>query len=200
MTSRSRDEAGIVVPLRSFTMAKARLTGVLSEAEREALARSMAERVVSAAASRPVAVVTSAPEVVAFANAHSCDVLADPGSLDSAAAAGRAWAAERELDRYAIVHADLPFAHSFDAILDGAGTRDAVIVPDHRNDGTPVLSLPTNASFAFAYGPGSAARHAAEARRAGLTVRILHDDDLGFDVDIADDLATLEARRRAEVR
>jgi 2-phospho-L-lactate guanylyltransferase len=200
MTSRSRDEAGIVVPLRSFTMAKARLAGVLSEAEREALARSMAERVVRAAASRPVAVVTSAPEVVAFANEHRCDVLADPGSLDAAAAAGREWAAGHELTRYAIVHGDLPFARSFDAILTGAGPRDAVIVPDQRDDGTPVLSLPTDVPFGFAYGPGSAARHATEARRAGLTVRMLHDDELGFDVDVADDLAALESRRRTRVR
>src|SRR5262249_42742852 len=87
MTRRSRDEAGIVVPLRSFTMAKARLADVLSDAEREALAREMAEQVVRAAASRRVAVVTSAPEVVAFANQHGCDILADPGSLDAAAAA-----------------------------------------------------------------------------------------------------------------
>ena len=181
-------------------MAKARLAAVLSDAEREALARSMAERVVDAAASRPVAVVTSAPEVVAFATAHHCDVLADPGSLDAAAAAGREWAVERELDRYAIVHGDLPFAQSFDAILAGAGKREAVIVPDHRDDGTPVLSLPTNVPFVFAYGPGSAARHAEEARRVGLNVRILHDDDLGFDVDLADDLAALESRRRARVR
>jgi 2-phospho-L-lactate guanylyltransferase len=181
-------------------MAKARLADVLSEAEREALARSMAERVIRAAASRPIAVVTSAPEVVEFANAHRCDVLADPGSLDAAAAAGRAWAAERELQRYAIVHGDLPFARTFDPIVAGAGSRDAVIVPDHRDDGTPVLSLPSDVSFEFAYGPGSAARHEAEARRIGLTVRIVHDDDLGFDVDLADDLAALESRRRAQVR
>jgi 2-phospho-L-lactate guanylyltransferase len=181
-------------------MAKARLAEVLSDAEREALARSMAERVVSAAASRPVAIVTSAPEVVAFANAHHCDVLADPGSLDGAADAGRTWAEERGLERYAIVHGDLPFAQSFDAILAGAGPRDALIVPDHRDDGTPVLSLPTNVPFVFAYGPGSAARHATEAHRVGLTVRIVHDDDLGFDIDVADDLAALESRRRARVR
>jgi 2-phospho-L-lactate guanylyltransferase len=180
-------------------MAKARLADVLSEAEREALARSMAERVVRAAASRPVAVVTSAPEVVAFAGEHGCSVLADPGSLDGAAAAGRAWAAERGLTRYAIVHGDLPFARSFDAVLDGAG-RDAVIVPDHRDDGTPVISLPTDVPFEFAYGPGSAARHAEEAHRRGLTVRIVHDDELGFDVDLADDLAAFESRRRAHVR
>jgi 2-phospho-L-lactate guanylyltransferase len=145
-------------------------------------------------------VVTSAPEVVAFANDHGCEVLDDPGSLDAAAAAGRAWAAERKLARCAIVHADLPFARSFDAILIGADAGEVVIVPDQRDDGTPAISLPTNVPFAFAYGPGSAALHAEAARRAGLTVRVVHDDELGFDVDLADDLAALESRRRALVR
>jgi 2-phospho-L-lactate guanylyltransferase len=189
-------------------MAKARLADVLSEAEREALARAMAEKVVRAAASKPVVVVTSAPEVVAFANDHGCDVLADPGSLDAAAAAGHAWAEARGLLRYAIVHGDLPFARSFDAILPDAeaeaaadaGGAVAVIVPDQRDDGTPAISLPTGVPFAFAYGPGSAARHTEEARRRGLAVRIVRDDELGFDVDLADDLAALESRRRARVR
>ena len=200
MTSRSRDEAGIVVPLRSFTTAKARLAGVLSDSEREALARSMAERVVRAAASRPVAVVTSAPEVVTFARDLGCEVLADPGSLDAAATAGRAWATENGMVRYAVAHGDLPLARSFDAILTDAAAPVAVIVPDHRDDGTPVISLPADAPFTFAYGPGSAARHAQEARRSGLTVRMVHDDELGFDVDLADDLAALESWRRAQVR
>jgi 2-phospho-L-lactate guanylyltransferase len=181
-------------------MAKARLAIVLSDAEREALARSMAERVVTAAASRPVAIVTSAPEVVSFARDHGCDVLDDPGSLDAAATVGHAWARERDLARCAIVHGDLPFARSFDTIVRDADAPVAVIVPDHRDDGTPAISLPTGIDFVFAYGPGSAARHAEEARRAGLSVRVVHDDDLGFDVDVADDLATLESRRRAQVR
>jgi 2-phospho-L-lactate guanylyltransferase len=198
MTTSSRDDAGIVVPLRSFTMAKARLAGVLSETQRESLVRSMAERVVQAATLRPVAVVTSAPEVVVFARDHDCDVLADPGSLDAAAAAGREWAIGKGLARYAVVHGDLPLVRSFDAILTDGDASVAVIVPDHRDDGTPALSLPAAAPFAFAYGPGSAARHADEARRLGLDVRVLHDAQLGFDVDVADDLITLEARRRVD--
>jgi len=68
-------------------------------------------------------------------------------------------------------------------------------VPDHRDDGTPVLSLPTSVPFTFAYGPGSAARHATEAKRRALAVRIVNDAALAFDVDIADDLAALEALR-----
>jgi len=199
MPSRSQDDAGIVIPLRSFTLGKARLAEVLSASEREALARSMADCVVNAAGARPVAVVSSAPEVISWArdrNGVDIEIIADPGTLDDAAAAGRAWAAGRGVLRYAVVHADLPLARSLDEVVADGDAPVAVIVPDHRNDGTPVLSLPTATPFAFAYGPGSAARHADEARRRSLSVRIVHDPALGFDVDVAADLSALEAVRR----
>lgn len=186
-----------MIPLRSFTLGKARLASVLSEPEREALARSMAECVVNAAGSRAIAVVTSAPEVVAWARDRDLDIVDDPGSLDGAATAGRAWAAALGLVRYAVVHADLPLAESLDAVVADGDAAVAVIVPDHRDDGTPVLSLPTATPFTFAYGPDSAARHADEARRRMLAVRIVHDAALGFDVDLAADLTTLETFRRA---
>jgi 2-phospho-L-lactate guanylyltransferase len=195
MPSRSQDDAGIVVPLRSFTLGKARLAAALSEHERETLARSMAECVVNAAGARPVAVVSSSTEVVAWARKRGHDVIDDPGSLDAAAAAGRSWAISRALSRYAVVHADLPLARSFDAVLTDGDAPVAVIVPDHRNDGTPVLSLPSRVPFTFAYGPDSAARHAGEAARRSLTVRILRDAALAFDVDTAADLDALDALR-----
>jgi 2-phospho-L-lactate guanylyltransferase len=200
MPTRSRDDAGIVVPLRSFTSGKARLAPVLSEAEREALARSMADCVVDAADGRPVVVVSSAAEVVAWARTRRLDVVDDPGSLDAAARAGRAWAAQLGLARYAVVHADLPLARTLDPVVSDGAAAIAVIVPDHRDDGTPVLSLPTATPFSFAYGPESAARHAEEARRVSLTVRIVHDAELGFDVDLASDLTALREIRLREIR
>ena len=67
------------------------------------------------------------------------------------------------------------------------------IVPCHRDDGTPVLSIPVALGFRFAYGPGSFRRHAAETRRLGLGFRVVRDPDLAFDVDLPDDLTRLEA-------
>jgi 2-phospho-L-lactate/phosphoenolpyruvate guanylyltransferase len=200
MPSRSRDDAGIVVPLRSFTSGKARLAPVLAGPEREALARSMADAVVDAAYGRPVVVVSSADEVVTWARARGLDVVDDPGSLDAAARAGQVWAATRGLPRYAVVHADLPLARTLDAIVSDGAAGIAVIVPDHRDDGTPVLSLPTATPFSFAYGPDSAARHVEEARRRSLTVRIVHDAELGFDVDFATDLTALRELQAEAVR
>jgi 2-phospho-L-lactate guanylyltransferase len=192
-----RETAGVVVPLRSFSDAKARLAPVLDRDARASLARSMAERVVSAIGDSPAVVVSSAPDVVAWAKAQGLEVIDDPGTLDAAADAGRRWVRTRSLARVVVVHGDLPLATSLDAVdaRVQSGRGVAIIVPDHRDDGTPVLSLPAETPFVFAYGPGSAQRHADEARRCGLEVRIVRDPELGFDIDIADDLRALENLR-----
>src|SRR3954453_1136844 len=191
----ARDDAGGVIPLRSFTDAKVRLASVLTDDARAAFARTMADTVVAAAGNRAVAIVSSAPEVLEWAAALGCTVLDDPGSLDGAADAGRAWARARGFGRVVIVHADLPLARSLDAVPGDGAAPVAVIVPDHRDDGTPVLALPAATPFTFAYGPGSAARHAREAEHRGLSVRIVHDRDLAFDVDVDADLRALNQMR-----
>jgi 2-phospho-L-lactate/phosphoenolpyruvate guanylyltransferase len=184
--------AAIVIPIRSFAHANTRLAPQLDDDAREDLARRMAERVVRAAGDLPVAVVTSAPEVSAWAATKGCTLVQDPGSLDMAAAAGRAWVRDQGIGRVVIAHADLPLIESLAAVAADGDAPVAVVVPDQRDDGNPVLSLPAAVEFAFAYGPGSARRHAAEAERCGLAVRIVRDRALGFDLDVPDDLAALD--------
>jgi 2-phospho-L-lactate guanylyltransferase len=183
--------AGVVVPVRSFARGKARLTDVLDDDARRALTRTMAERVVAAAGERLVVVVSSALEVVAWARGLGVAHIDDPGSLDGAADAGRAWVRGQGLARVVVMHADLPLASTIDGIADDGDRAVAVVVPDHHDDGTPVLSVPSTVDFGFAYGPGSCARHVAEAERCGLAVRLVRDRALGFDVDDAADLAAL---------
>lgn len=185
--------AGVVIPIRAFVVGKARLASTLDDAPRADLARRMADRVVAAAGALPVVVVSSAAEVRTWASAHDLAIVADPGSLDAAATDGVAWCAAQGLDRSIVAHADLPRAAAGSLVRMAAdGPRPiATIVPCHRDDGTPVLSLPTATPFEFAYGPGSFRRHAAAARAAGLAVRVVRDQDLGFDVDVPADLVAL---------
>src|SRR5262245_1775489 len=188
---RLSDTAGVVVPLRSFALGKARLADALDDDARRAFTRTMAERVVAAAGARPTVVVSSAPDGVDWARALDLAQVDDPGSLDGAAHAGREWVRAQGLGRVVVMHADLPLASTLDGIADDGAAPVAVLVPDHHDDGTPVLAIPTAADFAYAYGPGSCARHIAEAERCGLGVRVVHDHALGFDVDDAADLAAL---------
>lgn len=182
----------LVVPIRSFAHGKARLAATMSDDDRSALARRMAATVLAAAGSMARVVVTDDDAVRAFAHAAGADVIPDAGSLDAAAAAGRAWARAHGATRIVVAHADLPFAHDMDALTTDGAEPVAVLVTDQHGDGTPIISVPVDAAFEFCYGPGSFARHVAAARRAGLTVREVRDSQLGFDVDDADDLVAFE--------
>jgi 2-phospho-L-lactate guanylyltransferase len=198
--SSSLAEAGVVIPVRSFTRGKSRLAGAFGAGSagrtaHEAFVRGLADRAADAASPHPTAVVTSAPEVVEWAAARDLFVVADAGSLDAAASAGRAWAAARGLTRVVVVHADLPDIVSLESVTGDGAAPVVAIVPCHRGDGSPVLSVPVDAAFDFSYGPGSFARHCAEAGRVGLELRVVHDDALGFDIDGPDDLAVVLARR-----
>jgi 2-phospho-L-lactate guanylyltransferase len=184
--------AAVVIPIRSFDAGKSRLGARLDPARRADLLRAMAENVVAAAGPMPVAVVSDAKEVRRWAATLGLTVLDDPGTLDLAAAAGVGWAAAAGFGRVVVAHADLPLATSL-APVAVDGLRPVVTaVPCHRDDGTPVLSLPVAASgFVFSYGPGSFRRHAAAARAAGLAFRVRRDGRLGRDVDDPEDLLGL---------
>lgn len=184
--------AGVVVPIRAFTDGMARLAGVLTPEERAGLGRELADRVLTAAAGLPVVVVSSAPEVRAWATARAVACIDDPGSLDGAATAGVAWCAAQGCARAVVLHADLPriSVGSLDALTRDGAAAVAAIVPCRRGDGTPAISVPVDAAgFDFAYGPGSYRRHAAAARTAGLGVRTVRDPDLAADLDLPEDLA-----------
>jgi len=183
---------GVLIPIRAFSSGMVRLAPVLDDRRRSELAMTMAERVLDAAGTLPVFVVTRAPDVQEWAKARDVDVIDDPGTgLIDAVAAGYTWLGDNGFSRVIVAHADLPRAQSGSLVPFSAFDPDVVaIVPCHRNDGTPVMSLPAGLAFAFAYGPDSARRHADTARRAGLTVRIVRDPHLGYDVDIPEDLLT----------
>lgn len=192
MRREARSRAGVVLPLRSFADAKARLAPVLDPSARADLAQRMAERVLEAASPLDVVVVTSAPEVRQWALDRALAVIDDPGSLDGAADAGREHFQRHGYVRVVIAHGDLPRARALAPLATDLDAPVVALVPCHRDDGTNVLSVPTDAEFRFAYGAGSFRRHLAEAQRVGLRVRVVRAPDLVVDVDTPEDLAYVD--------
>lgn len=175
--------SSVVVPVKSFTLAKTRLAAHLSESQRRALARAMAETVLRAAGDLPVTVTCDDEDVAAWARSRGAAVAWTPGTdLNGAVTAAVAMSGT---DRVVVAHADLPRARDLGGVV---GTEGVVLVPDRRDDGTNVLSVPVDAGFRFAYGPGSFARHVAIAASLGLAVTVLRPDDLTWDVDEPADL------------
>lgn len=189
---RTYPRTAVVIPIRGFTDGKTRLSPRLSRPQRAHLVEEMATRVVRACDDLPVVIVSSAPEVGAWARSLGLGVLDDPGSLDEAAALGVRWARSQMYSRVVIAHADLPRARTLRPVLTSYTDEGLIAVIGHRDGGSPVLSIPTTTGFTFAYGPGSLRRHIHEALRLHLPVRLLQDDELGFDLDTPDDLLHLD--------
>ena len=185
--------AAVLVPVKAFTDAKARLAPALSAPERAALARSMATRVLAASAPLPVTVACDDDEVAAWAQAAGASVEWTPGlGLNGAVQQGFASLVRAGHDLIVVAHADLPRAAGLERMA--RHPEDVVIVPDRRDDGTNVLAVPATAlGFTFAYGIGSFTRHVAEAELLDCTVRVERIAELQWDVDTPDDLPVTTA-------
>jgi 2-phospho-L-lactate guanylyltransferase len=181
-----RTEVAVLVPVKAFSEAKARLAPVLDPSGRSELARRLATRVLTAAHGLPVTVACDDDEVAAWATAAGASVAWSVGlDLNGAVQLAVDSLAEAGFERVIVAHGDLPDAEDLNPLASGSGVR---AVPDGRDDGTNVLAVPTRSNFRFAYGPGSFARHRAEAARLGLDFEVVRATDLMRDVDDPADL------------
>lgn len=176
----------VLVPVKAFADAKARLSPVLSPTERERLARWSAERVVAAAGDTPVFIACDDDAVAQWARGLGAGVLWHPGvGLNAAVSNSVHDLRQRGVAHVVVAHGDLPRARS----LASVAQHDTItLVPDAAGDGTNVLALPTSAAFTFAYGAGSFRRHLAAAAGTGLAVAVRRDPLLGLDIDVPSDL------------
>ena len=172
--------------MKSFRQAKLRLAPALAPDERLELVKAMARRVMLAAGGLSVSVVCDDPNVAAWAEAQGASVIWTPGrGLNGAVEEGVRALASRGEKRVIVAHADLPLASELSSVARFDGVT---LVPDRHHDGTNVACVPSVAGFRFSYGPGSLARHEAEAHRLGLPVRVLREPLLAWDVDVPADL------------
>lgn len=171
----------VLVPVKAFSRAKARLAPSLDPGRRAALARHMAGRVLAASRPLPVAVVCDDDEVATWAETMGAMVLPEPGrGLDGAVSTGVRRLGEAGASEVLVVHGDLPLAEGLEHL---AGFAGVTLVPDRVEDGTNVVCVAPSAGFRFSYGRGSFQRHQDEAIRLGLALRIVRDSALGADVD-----------------
>jgi 2-phospho-L-lactate guanylyltransferase len=186
--------SAVLVPVKSFAVAKERLSLALGAAERALLARSLAEGVLRAAGFERAAVVCDDAEVATWARQLGVEVVWAPGTgLNRAVSAGVAHLAKRGATRVTVVHADLPFPNRLRSLPEVDGV---LLVPDRRDDGTNVLGLPVELKLKFSYGPGSFTRHLELAKGLGAPVTVLRDEELGIDIDLPEDLELARARTR----
>ncbi|HEY4333724.1 MAG TPA: 2-phospho-L-lactate guanylyltransferase [Ilumatobacteraceae bacterium] len=180
-------DAAVLIPVKDFRQAKARLAGVLPAADRIRLARWTADRVVAAAAPLPVFVACDDTDVAEWAEANGATVLWRPGmGLNAAVEDGIATLAAAGIEHVVVCHSDLPSPAPLANVVMFGGI---VLVPDTRSDGTNVIAVPTHIGFQPSYGSQSFHRHLAHALTLGVPVRVQRDSRLALDIDTPDDLA-----------
>jgi 2-phospho-L-lactate guanylyltransferase len=183
------DRDAVLIPVKAFDRAKLRLAAALTPLERRRLAIEMAGRVVLSASKLTVAVVCDDEEVAAWASELGALVLWEPGrGLNGAVQFGFERLRSLGVATVAVVASDLPLADDIGWVT---RFRGITLVPDRREDGTNVISVPPGVPFSFSYGPQSFKRHRAEALRANVAIRVVHDSPLAWDVDVPDDLGVL---------
>lgn len=183
-------DAAVLIPIKAFHEAKARLAGALDRESRAQLARWSALRVLEAAAPLPVAIACDDPTVADWGHEHGARVLWEPGkglnvAVDDAVAALGALG----YDHVVVAHADLPLPAGLPRV---ARTGTITLVPDDRDDGTNVMSFPIASGMRASYGAGSYRRHLDAALALAVTQRVAvevrRDPRLALDLDIPADL------------
>ena len=208
----------VLIPIKGFDAAKQRLAGTLEPAARRALAVDGARTVIAAALGAPAAtrvcVVSNDPEVREFALGCGAALIDEPPAatdapphLNAIMAAAFDRAAALGASAACYLPSDLPriTAQSLQQFLTQhrAGMSLAAAASD---GGTNAMVIDLPRRFEFAFGAGSAARHARHARQVGLAVRQIDDARLTFDLDTPADwrrydlgegvLQTLDEARR----
>ena len=201
----------VILPVKRFERAKARLAPGLPDALRGELARAMVSDVLAALAGCEAierTVVVSGERSLPKEALGGAAVLEDEDELgqSAAVAAGIEHALAQGAERVLCIPGDCPAldATELDALL--ARTRDGerveaevVIVPDRHGTGTNGLLLSPPRAIAPSFGPGSCERHIGLARRAGVRHRLARVPSLQLDIDTASDLEALVAALEASL-
>ena len=196
----------VIIPVKSFDLAKQRLSGILQPPERAALARTMLIDVLNVVTSvvlpSNVIVVTSSLEALEIAKSTGTLVLQEAASsdLNSAIEAAARHRIVQDAGGFLMLPADVPeitvaVLHQALAALDRNGCL--VLAPAISDGGTNLLACRPPHAIRPEFGAGSFAKHLAAAERSGLACHVLNSGELGRDIDRPEDLKRFLDRRTA---
>lgn len=193
-----------VIPVKSFARAKTRLAACLDAPARVALARGMARNVIAAASHarglESVVVLASDPHTADWAARQGATSMPEGPRTSFSRVIARAVdaLAARGADVVIYLASDLPGLTPTDIeqLLE-AHRGGLTIAAASRDGGTNAFVCDTPRPIALAFGPGSAARHLARARHAGLRTTRVNLPAFSRDIDTAADLTALRSRPRS---
>ncbi len=189
--------------MKEVSKAKQRLTAHFSPVERIALADALWQDFFDVATAArnvdKVFVVSAEPRVLERARSFGWEVIPESRQISESESVDFAsrWCVEHGVDALLRLPVDLPLIQPYDieSLFSGLPSRSAtVIVPSRDGDGTNALLRKPPTLFPSRFGPGSFAKHLAEASRVGSQIRVVRNPRIEVDIDDVDDLQLLNAQ------
>ena len=188
-----------LVPVKDLTQAKVRLSPLLSAVERHALAAAMLDDVLAAlrqaSTVERIALVTTDPHALSLAARWGFEVVdegsgrGETGAVELAVKVCR----ERGASSLAVIPGDIPLLTAADVnCVMRRGTRyDVVVVPSWDSRGTNAILLRPPDALQLRFGSWSFFPHVKQAKRKGLSYKVVRLPRIALDVDTPEDLSRL---------
>jgi 2-phospho-L-lactate guanylyltransferase len=188
-----------VIPIKQLAHAKQRLSGLLSEQERNDLFRAMVEDVLVVVEVCPlideILVVTSDAEVQDLALSFGAKIMAEPlnPGLIPAVTAAATRLGDNGADTLVFLPGDIPLVspEELEVVLDEFGANDLPefhIVPAADLGGSNCVACSPPDCMTFGFGEDSFRRHLRIAEDLGIVPTVTHLPGIGLDVDTPLDL------------
>jgi 2-phospho-L-lactate/phosphoenolpyruvate guanylyltransferase len=188
-----------LVPVKDLTQAKVRLSPLLSPAERYALARAMLDDVLAAVRQAStverIALVTTDPHALSLAAQWGFEMIdegagrGETGAVELAVKVCR----ERGASALVVLPSDIPLltAADVEVVWQYSQRHDIVIVPSWDSRGTNAVLLRPPDALQLRFGSWSFFPHVKQAKRKGLSYKVVRLPRVALDVDTPEDLARL---------
>jgi 2-phospho-L-lactate guanylyltransferase len=189
-----------IVPCKPFKLAKSRLASILTPAERQALSRKLFQHTLEVLSATPglgqILVVSADEDALDLAAGFSAAILPemDTPGLNISLERARDYLRTQPADALMVIPADLPAMQpaSLQPVLAALSDMQTIVLaPDRRQTGTNLLAMPIQYAQPFAFGEHSFMVHRQLAERAQMTVKIMKDSALAFDLDLPEDYQLL---------
>jgi 2-phospho-L-lactate/phosphoenolpyruvate guanylyltransferase len=190
----------LLIPVKDPANAKTRLSRILTQAQRSALAWAMFEDVSRAVSSAEnpdrVFLASSFGPAIAFAKDQGWDVLLEESQESESASVDRASKilSQRGFEIVMRLPADIPLvkASDIDSLLSfQLNPPQTVLVPSRDGTGTNAIIRTPATIFPSRFGPDSLKLHLEEARQSGTEYRIVANERIALDIDEPEDLDLL---------
>lgn len=196
------DKLWLIIPIKTLSLAKGRLSELLSPEQRQALAVAMLKDVLTALKQSSqisrIVLLSKDKQVESIAREYQLGFIREPDNchnLNEAVAFAVNTASAAKVQSLVILHGDLPLIQRTDMekLIQQAQAADVVLVADDKEQGTNAMFLRLPSAMRFTYGEGSLERHQAIAREAGLSYFVLSLASFQLDIDSVQDIIELQA-------